>query len=296
MTEGRRRSDRIMLTVRLRMVGQDAAGKRFREDARTITLNRHGARIRTRRVLLVGEVVRLVNVVGQSDAEFRVVGPLTPPSELGGEWGVESVDPNFNIWGIKFPPLPDGESAYPRGLLECRQCHAAAFLRLSTVELEVLETAGILSLPCEACGTESPWGYAEKKLELDCSPSEARMFAEARARAEGGGPDRDDRRHRRVALQLPVLIRDFYGGTDISRSENVSKGGFCFTSQKIYYLGQGIVVACPYHPSGENIEVPARFVRAQELSGTPRMVYGVRYEAEEVEDERRKATAKSTTE
>ena len=166
MGEGKRRSDRIMLTIQLRILGNDASGKRFKQAARTFTLNRHGARIRTRVVLQVGQVVRLVNLIGESDAEFRVVGPLAPPSETGGEWGVECTNAEQNIWGIKFPPLPDGESAYAKGLLECRRCHTAAFLRLSTVEIEVLQSAGILSKPCETCACVSPWGYAEKKLEI----------------------------------------------------------------------------------------------------------------------------------
>jgi hypothetical protein len=27
-------------------------------------------------------------------------------------------------------------------------------------------------MPCEKCGSDSPWGYAEKKMELDCSPGD----------------------------------------------------------------------------------------------------------------------------
>jgi hypothetical protein len=193
MADGKRRSDRIMLTVRLRIVGNDAAGKRFKVDARAITLNRHGARIRTLATLRAGQVLRLIHLVGNSDGEFRVVGPLAPPSENGGEWGVECLNPDHNIWGIKFPPLPDGTSAYAKGLLECHRCHTAAFLRLSIVEVEVLESAGILVMSCETCGIETPWGYAESKLALDCPPSEARLFAEARAHVERGTPERDGR-------------------------------------------------------------------------------------------------------
>ncbi|HEV2349929.1 MAG TPA: hypothetical protein VG028_08815 [Terriglobia bacterium] len=280
----KRRSDRIMLTVRLRILGTDPAGRHFKEDARAITVNRHGARIRTRVPLRAGQAVRLINLAGDSDAEFRVVGPLAPPAESGCDWGVECTNPHLNIWGIKFPPLVEGESAYAKGLLECRKCHNTAFLPLSTVGLEVLETAGILSLPCETCGSDSPWGFAEKKMDLNCPPGEARLFAEARARAEKGGPDSDERQHRRVALQLPVLIRDYYGANEVLRSENLSKEGFCFLSEKTYYAGQGILAACPYNATGENLEIPARIVRAQGLAGTSRKIYGVRYEPQGLQD------------
>jgi len=267
-----------MLTIKLRVLGNDVGGKRFREDARTVTVNRHGARIRTCALHHVSQVVRLVNPVGQSEADFRVVGPLAPVSEKGSEWGVECLEADQNIWGIKFPPLAEGESAFAKGLLECRQCRTAAFLRLSAVEYEVLETAGILSKAREKCGSVSPWGFAEKLLELNSQPSEARLFREAQALAQGGGGNQNERRYRRVALQLPLLIRDYYGQFEISRTENVSKSGFCFLSEKTYYVGHGISVACPYDAAGENIEVPARIARARQQAGTECNIYGVRYE------------------
>jgi len=276
---GKRRSDRIMLTVRLRVLGRDAGGECFKEDGRTITLNRHGARIRTRGTLQVGQIVHIINQAGHSDADFRVVGPLSPISENEGEWGVECLQTDRNIWGIQFPLLPIGESAYSKGLLECRRCHSTAFLPLSAVEYEVLESAGILSKACEKCGSSnSPWGFAEKELELNGQPGDEHLFREAQALAQAANGTRDNRQHRRVAIQLPLLIRDFYGQFEISRTENVSKSGFCFLSEKTYYLGQGISVACPYNADGGNIEVPARFVRAQQLAGTNRNIYGVHYE------------------
>lgn len=267
-----------MLTVRLRVLGCDAEGKHFKEDGRTITLNRHGARIRTRGALQVGQRVHIVNQAGHSAADFRVVGPLSPVSENEGEWGVECLQADLNIWGIQFPLLPIGETAYAKGLLECRRCHTTSFLELSAVEYEVLESAGILSKACDKCRSISPLGFAEKQLNLNSPPAEARLFREAQALAHGTSGTRDDRHHRRVAIQLPLLIRDFYGQFEIGRTENVSKTGFCFLSEKTYYIGQGISTACPYNADGENIEVPARFVRAQQLGGTNSNIYGVRYE------------------
>lgn len=285
---GKRRSDRIMLTVRLRILGRDARGTHFKEDGRTITLNRHGARIRTRGALQVGQIVHIVNQAGHSDADFRVVGPLSPISENEGEWGVECLQADRNIWGIQFPLLPIGESAYSKGLLECRRCHTTAFLPLSAVEYEVLESAGILSKACEKCGSSiSPWGFAEKQVELNGHPGEERLFREAQALVQSTSGNKDDRKHRRVAFQLPLLIRDYYGQFEISRTENVSKTGFCFLSEKTYYVGQGISAACPYNPAGENIEVPARFVRAQQLAGTQSHIYGVRYEPQGPDSEPR---------
>jgi c-di-GMP-binding flagellar brake protein YcgR len=92
-------------------------------------------------------------------------------------------------------------------------------------------------------------------------------------------PDRGNerRRFRRVSLQLPVRICDYDGGVEITRSENISKGGFCFVSEKGYQLGEGIMVTCPYNSTGENIEVRARVVSCSETKGNSRKVYGVQF-------------------
>ncbi len=273
MSAEKRRSERLMLTVPLRIQWTDSAGATHKEDARTITLNRHGARIQTSRPLSSGQVVRLVNLVSRREADFRVVGPTSPRTEKGSEYGVECLNSKENIWGIQFPPSESGDSADSSALLECRKCHTVALKKLSLVEVEVLGTVGILPKPCETCAADTPWGHAEKQVAMEGPPGEAAMLGDAGITK--GAPQR---KHRRVSLQLPVLVRDFYGGVEITKSENVSKGGFCFASEKNLHVGEGIMVACPYSTSGQSIEVPGRIVRRREVEGTNRKIYGVRYE------------------
>lgn len=277
MGSDKRRSDRLMLTIPLHVSGLDLKGAGFKDDARTVTLNRHGARIMTLRLLSSGQTVRLTNLVSRREADFRVVGPLSPHSEKGGEWGVECLDgQKQNIWGIQFPPPPSGQEAESAALLECRSCHTVALLRMSLVEVEVLGTSGLLTKVCENCKSNTPWGYAEKQVAMGAPPEEAAMLAEA-----GAGPaaskGADLRRHRRVALQLPVLIRDYSGKFELTKSENVSKGGFCFASEKDFHVGEGVMVACPYSGSDQSLEVSAKIVRRQSLEGANRKIYGVRY-------------------
>lgn len=274
----KRRSDRLLLTIPLRIHGTDSRGVAFKEDARTVTLNRQGARIQVSHPLRSGQTVRLVNLVSHHEADFRVVGPTAPPSEKGGEWGVECLDSKENIWGIQFPPPVGGKGVESKALLECRKCHTVALMPVSLVEVEVLQTAGILSRHCQSCDNVSPWGYAEKQVAMEGPPGEAAMVAEAQAEARAAVTGADSRRHRRVALQLPVLVRDYYGGAEITKSENVSKGGFCFASEKNHMVGEGVLVVCPYSTSTQSIEVPARIVRRREIEGTNRKIYGVRYD------------------
>jgi len=270
----KRRSDRLMLTIPLAVEGLDAKGQPFKDEARTISLNRHGARIRIERPLRVGQTIVLTNLVGRRQAEFRVVGPVAPVTERGGEWGVEYLDMRQNIWGIQFPPPGDAVRGNSKALLECRQCQSVTLMRISLVELEVLETSGLLIKPCTICEQETPWGHAEKQVAMTGPPEESAMMPEAQAAAHRV----DRRKHRRIALQMPVLIRDYYGGSEITKTENVSKGGFCFVSERQYQVGAGLLVVCPYKPGTPNIEVRARVVRSQGVEGTERRVYGVRYE------------------
>jgi len=84
--------------------------------------------------------------------------------------------------------------------------------------------------------------------------------------------------HRRLSLQLPALIHDYYGRVETTKTENLSKGGFCFVSEEDYHVG-GVLVVCPCNPSGQTIEVRAKIVRLRPVEGTNRKVYGARYDA-----------------
>jgi len=264
------------MTMPLTVEGEDSSRARFRIEARTVILNRHGALVHVPRHLSMGGRVRVVNLVTRRGAFFRVVGPVSPLTEQGGQWGVEYEDMHDDIWGIHFPPATPGDAGNSKALLECRKCHAVALLRINLVEFEVLETSGLVLKNCPDCRVESPWGYAEEQLAMGTAPEDLGMPAETKpGPAAPAGPER--RQSRRVPLQLPILVRDYYGGVEIAQTENISKGGFCFASAKTYFPGQGLMVACPYREDAQSQEVPARIVRQLEITETGRRLFGVRY-------------------
>jgi hypothetical protein len=256
------------------MLGSADDGKPFEVPVHTISLNRHGARIYSSRPLSLGQVVRLVNPFRDREAKFRVVGPVSPPLEHGGEWGVEYINPDENIWGISFPKPIESEEGEAKALLECHVCHDVAMTRLSLVEVEVLETSGILSKPCKRCDTNTPWGHPEEQLAMGAPPDENAMLRNAQTAAT---PRRERRQHRRVPLQLPVRIRDYHGGVEVTTTEDVSKGGFCYISEKNYYVGEGVVTVCPYSVTSQNIEMNSVIVRSHLIPASTRKIYGVRY-------------------
>jgi len=178
MPEDKRRSQRIKLSIPLRIHGTDGAGQPYECEARTVDLNRHGARIRISRPLAGGETIHVRNVVNRREADFRVAGPVSPLTKEGGVFGVlgpvsedpakrrgygiECLDTTLNFWGITFPRATNSEPSPSSALLQCRKCQTTALLNISLVEVDVLETAGILSWPCDSCGEATPWGYANK--------------------------------------------------------------------------------------------------------------------------------------
>jgi hypothetical protein len=54
----------------------DDAARPFQCEARTVDLNRHGARIQVSRLLVGGQIIRVVNAVNRREADFRVAGPV----------------------------------------------------------------------------------------------------------------------------------------------------------------------------------------------------------------------------
>jgi len=181
MGSEKRRSDRLMLTVPLWVMGSYPKGFPFIEDARTVSLNRDGALIHIFRPPRAGQTVLVFNLVTQREADFRVVGPIAPFTEKGGDYGIECLKRHNNIWGIRFPSPPQGEPTDPKAVLECRKCHTVELAHLSLVDAEVLDTAGILPRHCRKCRANHSWGHPEEKIAMEGPPGEAEMFAEAEA-------------------------------------------------------------------------------------------------------------------
>ena len=270
----RRRSERLLITVPIRVEGMDREGQKFTEETQTLVVNRHGARIYLKRMVAAGAVLVITTMVGRRSAKFRVVGPTQPPTGGGGEWGIECEESNCDVWGIGFPP-PSAMEGVCTALLECRRCHAVKLSHLSMVEHEVLATSGLLVKECEACGRSTSWSYREPSMPLSDDPGAGLPCPEGLTEQQEGSKRRI---HKRVALQLPIRVRGFYGTEEFARSENVSRGGMCFISDRNYEIGEVILVTCPFEKNAHNIEVRAQVVRRREMQGTGRKIYGVCYQ------------------
>ena len=272
MDKERRRSPRIRFSIFVTMRGVDEQGHPFEEVGRTITVNRHGARVQLAHPPKAGQTLQVINQVNDQQGDFRVVGPITPQLDRGGEWGIETVEAEKNIWDIHFPLAEEDGDA--RVLLECRSCHSRALQSISLVEVEVLETAGLVSNPCVRCGITTPWGYSQPAYSVE---SQTYQAAAAGSEVAVTTVSFERRKSPRKPCQLPVRIRDYYGETETTQTENTSQDGFCFSSSRKYIVGQGIVAICPYDRNNERPEARAHIVREEHGGDHAPSFYGVRY-------------------
>ena len=100
-----RRSCRVALSVPIRVFGIDYRGIDFTEEALTIIVNLHGAKIRMTHQLLPDSEIRLLSHPTGQDSLFRVVSKLQSSELKFTYWGVENLDPEKNIWGVDIPAI-----------------------------------------------------------------------------------------------------------------------------------------------------------------------------------------------
>jgi len=99
----RRRSQRVLMQVSVRVHGIDAQGKPFDEEADTLAINAHGALVLLQARLTSGSLLNLRNNTTREEQECHVVflGPVRGnKAEIGLEFSARR--PQF--WRVAFPP------------------------------------------------------------------------------------------------------------------------------------------------------------------------------------------------
>lgn len=152
-----RRSCRVAMSVPIRVYGIDYRGVDFSEDALTLVVNLHGAKIRMTHQLLPDSEIRLCSQPTGRDSVFRVV------SKLGGSelhftyWGVENLHPENNIWGVDIPPVRRRDQLKVQVTLECPHCSIRESLPGDEALLAGLLEKGGVERTCQACDTPGLW-------------------------------------------------------------------------------------------------------------------------------------------
>ena len=99
----RRRSQRVLMQISVRIRGLDAQGKSFDEEADTLAINAHGALVLLQARVTSGSLLTLRNNTTKEEQECSVafLGPVRGnKAEIGLEFSARR--PQF--WRVAFPP------------------------------------------------------------------------------------------------------------------------------------------------------------------------------------------------
>lgn len=268
-SEGRR-SERPLLRIPLLVEGYGEDGRPFKERTTTILINRTGARISLKNSVRPGDQITITNLLMQQSATFRIVGRAENSIGLGPEWGVECLDPVEAFWGVIFPEkredLPTANII--DALLECRQCHVREMAKLVLDDYRELNTQGFLKRDCPKCQTEQDWVLGTVDV--------AREDASAKSVDPVYSPNSpSSKRAERYVVMLPLRTRHWEGGEEVTRTENLSHMGMCFSSNLVMKEGDTVFLTVGDLPVDQQVEVAARIAWRRPVGGS-KSLYGVR--------------------
>ncbi len=261
--EKRRRSDRVLAPIPIRIIANDASGVAFTEDAITVSFNREGARISLTHTLLLDDIILVLNKKTKLEEEFRVVGAFQQVTSERREWGVEAVNPDANIWGIDFTSPSEG--LQPKALIECGGCKHLVQSPLSSIQYDVLLAVGMISLNCDRCKETTRWKPSQQTALpeiLNAIPKQA---------AEQTGT----RRAKRIKLVMRLRVRNAWGVTDVAQTRGVSKLGLCFLSSKIFSKDDIISIILPFTTGSVPVETKGKVIWTANTQSE--FYYGVEY-------------------
>lgn len=278
----KRRSDRIELMMRIQVNGNDTAGQQFVDNAHTVVISRYGAMIVLGRGLTPEDEINVSCMATKKEATARVVGQAGVSPE-GFLYGIELLEPKINLWGIGFPPVDESEVAAGRVLLECMSCRTREVALLNDLELQVYQSSDRLTRKCQRCDGSTIWGeplHDTPQKELAPMPASDRSAFQPPPNPhalEEGGRTRNDRTAPRINMKVPYCIRTPVYGEDPGITEDLSRGGFRFTSSKKYSVGSLVEASVPYTKGGANIFVPARIAWSRDMPEYGAATYGIAY-------------------
>lgn len=290
--EGVRRSTRIPKEIAILLVGSDMEGKMFSEQTKTVLLSRHGAGIVSQYALYAEQELILRRLDTNKEAEVRVVGQLGVHEKIH-TYGVAFLNPEVDLWGIKFPGMSESEKAASRVMLQCCGCKSRELVEQIDLESDVYRVNEGIVRSCKKCGASTYWRQAIDDGEGEASSSEpaTQAYAETAQSVEAltatlsepaptspaAVKTENRRKHIRTRANFKACIRTYSFGEEIVSCEDISRGGLSFKSKKEYATNSDVEVAAPYSPGAHSIFVPGQIVYVVELKQERRFRCGVRY-------------------
>ncbi len=98
-----RRSERVMLQMKIKVIAEDVERRPRQEEALTLIVNAHGGLLKMKLDVHVGQPMRLVNPQNDVEQICRVVRVDDTSSEFYSV-AFEFDQPNSKFWPVVFPP------------------------------------------------------------------------------------------------------------------------------------------------------------------------------------------------
>ena len=272
-----RRSERVLLTIPIRVVGNDTHGEAFDETTYTLVVNRSGALIAVAHLLQLGAVIKITNLNAQISCSFVVVMRAAESLSGTSEWGVKCLAPELEIWGVHFPDRSQepAETDLTYVLLECQECSSREMAALTVEQYRSLEARSRLPRLCPECGVSRDWKFVVTEVGLGgISPSLPVPSASGLTPRH----EADRRRDQTLAVKLPLEIRLPDGSEETSKTENISESSLCFACDLEMQIGDRVYVTVGLDPPAEKRDIPARILWRSPAQAKGRAYYGAKLE------------------
>jgi len=263
-----RQSERVHLTLPIRISGAGEYGKEFVEEGHTVDVSRQGATIIVDCELRSCQSIKVERIGVSKGAMARVVGQIIRGTE-GLLYGIALVDPNVNLWDISFPAVCEGDKAVLRVLLKCVACGQLEVSYLNEFEAGLFLYHRSIARICGRCGGWTTWTPPRSPVEADSQRQRSRYVL-----ASG---TRNQRLHDRIPVDAIGSVRHPTLGTEVVLVGNLARGGLSFYSTSSYPEGSRVEIAVPYTSKTPNIYVPARVVSSRKGLDNGLIEYGVSY-------------------
>ena len=244
------------LQLPVEVIGADVHGQQFFERTLTIAIRRTGVSVLLDKKMGPDAEVILRNPETNEEAIAFVVGQI-PDDQTGRVYGLTFLDPSVNLWHVQFPAAEEARLVQ----LECSGCRSVKALALSDIELEILEAKRQLTRSCDNCKSFMTWRVTSRE------PAEKKPNISSKENPNSpvvASPTEERRRNRRSELKAVACIRHC-GLEVVVACEDISKGGFRFTSHKEYPKGIRVEAAAPYTKFSTNIFTPAAVIYSHKM-------------------------------
>ena len=225
------------------VIGADHYGQQFFERTRTLTIHRNGVSIPLANTVAPDSEVILRNPENNEEAIAFIVGQTR--DDTGHVYWLAFLDPSAAPWHVQFPAVVAARMVE----LECSGCHSMCAHSLSDIELEILGATRELTRPCKNCDMSRIWRETSREA-MEKKPGNS--SGQDPSPGLNASPIEERRENRRMAMKTVACVR-FSGVEVVVACEDISKGGFRFTSRKEYPAGTRVEAAVPYTKSSNNI-------------------------------------------